>query len=121
MIRNREKLKLAMWLLLIVRNGAFAEDQLKCYKGVQVDGNDGYNEKAVPESVGCPSGEVCLRIEIDEIRQVDTKKSQLIFFNCPNTVFTRFFKLRVNVLLRFKFANLFRSICSFHMLKVKSE
>ena len=81
MIRNRDKLKLAMWLLLIVRNGAFAE--LKCYKGVQVDGNDGYNEKAVPESVGCPSGEVCLRIEIDEIRQVDTKKSQLIFLNVP--------------------------------------
>ena len=50
MIRNRDKLKLAMWLLLIVRNGAFAE--LKCYKGIRVDGNDGYNEKAVLRASG---------------------------------------------------------------------
>jgi len=64
MIRNREKLKLAMWLLLIVRNGAFAE--LKCYRGVQVDDKDGYDEKTVPESVVCPSGDTCLRVEADE-------------------------------------------------------
>ena len=89
MIRNREKLKLAMWLLLIVRNGAFAE--LKCYKGVQVDGNDGYNEKAVPESVGCPSGETCLRLEADEAEIIGENKSQLSFFKRPSKVFTRGF------------------------------
>ena len=88
MIRNREKLKLAMWLLLIVRNGAFAE--LKCYIGVQVDGKDGYNEKAVPESAGCPSGETCLRVEADEA-EVGGNKSQLSFFKRPSKVFTRGF------------------------------
>ena len=88
MIRNRDKLKLAMWLLLIVRNGAFAE--LKCYKGIRVDGNDGYNEKAVPESVECPSGETCLRMEAEEV-EVGGNKSQLSFFKRPSKVFTRGF------------------------------
>ena len=120
MIRNREKLKLAMWLLLIVRNGAFAE--LKCYIGVQVDGKDGYNEKAVPESVVCPSGDTCLRVEADEA-SVGGNKGQLSFFKRPSKLFTSLFqrKLRVNVSLQCKLANLFWKFIHFHMLKIKSE
>jgi len=80
MIRNREKLKLAMWLLLIVRNGAFAE--LKCYRGVQVDDKDGYDEKTVPESVACPPFETCLRVEADEAEVGGNKIKNVVGLSC---------------------------------------
>jgi len=74
MIRIREKLKAAVWFLLIVRNGAFAEGSLNCFSGIIVDGKDGYNDKAVPESVECHSEDTCLRVDIDEVIDLNEKK-----------------------------------------------
>ena len=78
MIQSRQKLKLALWLLLIVRNGAFAS--LKCISGIKVDGTNGYNDNHKPESVLCGTGETCLRVEVDEVLLRSENKSQLICF-----------------------------------------
>ena len=80
MIRCRLKLRAAVLLLLILRNGAFVEGDISCLRGINVDGTPGYNNKNIPTSTLCQPEEMCLRVRIDELKSDTGSKCQLNYF-----------------------------------------
>jgi len=83
MIRCRLKLRAAVLLLLILRNGAFVEGDISCLRGINVDGTPGYNNKNIPTSTLCQPEEMCLRVRIDELKSdTGSKLKNVIGFSC---------------------------------------
>ena len=65
MLRNHKKLELAVCLLLILKNGVFAD--LNCIFGMKIGESNGYNGKIEPVTFLCQPDEKCVRVEADEI------------------------------------------------------
>ena len=71
------KLHAAVYILFIIRS---IEAGVKCKRGITVDGEDGYNGRGKLADSPCGDGEMCLRLEVDEVQEVDP--SVVRKYNC---------------------------------------
>ena len=88
-----KKLKIVVYLLLIVKNSFFA-NCIDCMNGVKVGETDGWGDppkgKVISSSCNV-EGYSCFHLEIDEIKDPNGDTCQFnVFLNYPDNVFISF-------------------------------